>query len=738
MNFRLQNGQTRKKRLFSEEIPAMASLDTFQKLTDHPEWLAPRSDLRVFLGEPGAPEANKTTVEPGNVFSPGMRTFGITWWLRFPDTKTFFATETAALDCLKWHFEDGFLPLLHCDVQTNGISVHHSLFQDGHALDQSESVCGQIQITNTGSNEIHIQLFLALRSLGPAGGPVTELKIGQDQRSLWIPSRGLPLFGVDQVPNAAGCGIGDPSPAASQGSVPGDNSISDADGWCFGLFRFDLTLFGGRTWQVHLDCPQQTYGNLSAELPGRAVLRPEQYETRRQAHLQSWQMQLSRIGLQVPDDNFRNAFLAGLQHMLVATVGDQARIAPLAYPLPWLRDSVYIIRCFDLAGLHDLARAATEYCLRNDFFGGFGAEGDAPGQGIWALVQHYRVTRDKGWLEQAFPAIRRKCNWLFRMRRAESPIQIFVDTPVLAFTQAERTSGIICLAARDGLIMGAMDHGVEHAVGWINHWALCGLHEAAFAARELGLIAEAVSYETEASDLKLALVSFSENSANFFKLERTVNSLLWPTRAWDNALPLVTARFNDWWQEFRGADGAYQPEPYWLYFEMAQAHNALLMGQRERAWQVIQYRLDHQDLPGLFGWREGGNGVGTENAVYGVTLINQLHGCHKFESITPHGWSQSEMWLLQRATLVEEWQTGLLLFSGIPAHWLHAGSWIAFRNFPTWYGNITSELLVNDTGRQANITISGVTLGTPLKICLPGQEVETVMTSTVKTLQIKL
>ena len=47
---------------------------------------------------------------------------------------------------------------------------------------------------------------------------------------------------------------------------------------------------------------------------------------------------LASIELDVPDIDFRNAFFAGLQHLLTAMVGEQARIAPLAYPLPWLRD----------------------------------------------------------------------------------------------------------------------------------------------------------------------------------------------------------------------------------------------------------------------------------------------------------------------------------------------------------------------------------------------------------------
>lgn len=693
----------------------MASFDTLLKLNEHPEWIAPRSDLRVFLGEPGAPEATKTTVEPGNAFSPGMKSFGVTWWLRFSDGM-FFAPELAPLETLHWQYEAGFLPLIHCQTEVGGLAIRHSLFQDGSAEDRSEAVAARVEIANGGEHATSVQLFLALRSLGPAGGPLYNLAVTNDARGFGRGAGNMPLLKVDRAPNEIGCGTGDPSPLARQGTVPEEHVITDQAGWCFGLMRFDLRLPAGKAWHVHLDCPQQTQGNLHQELPGTAIPKPELFEQRAETHLANWRKRLGGIELEVPDQDFHNAFFAGLQHMLTATVGDQARIAPLSYPLPWLRDSVFIIRCFDLAGEHELARAATEYCARNDFFGGFGAEGDAPGQGIWALVQHYRTTHDKNWLEHIYPAIQRKCDWLFRMRRATQPIQVIVDTPVLAFTQAERASGVICMPARDGIIQGAMDHGIDYALGWVNHWALCGLREAAYAARELGHVGDMARYGAEADALHAALVQHAERDPAFFEHERTVNSLLWPTGAWQSDIERARHGFETWWQRNRERDGMYQPEPYWLYFELAQAHNALLMGKRDLAWRSLDYRLRHQDLPGLYGYREGGDGIGTENAIHGVTLINQLRGCQKFESITPHGWSQSELWLLQRATLVEEWHDGLLLFAGVPDHWLQPNARITFRNVPTWYGCLSATLQVDGAGTSAQAHVNGLAVGTTMRV----------------------
>lgn len=701
----------------------MASLETIEKLQEHPEWIAPRSDTRVFLGQPGAPEATKTTVEPGNTFSPGMRTFGVTWWLRFPRDDSFLAPELAPIDSLVWRYDEGFLPLIHCDVEANEIAVRHSLFQDGEAADFSEAVCGRLELVSTASESTDLQLFIALRSLGPAGGPIPDLTIGADGASFWLSERNLPLMGVDQPPTALGCGVGDPSAWARRGDTPAGQCVQDAQGWCFGLMRYDLSLAPGDSWRVRFDCPQQTYGNLEDDVISTASLRPEQFEPRRDEHLAAWRARLGSIDLDVPDPDFRSAFFAGLQHMLTAIVGEQARITPLAYPLPWLRDSIFIIRSLDLAGLHEQARVLTEYCARNDFFGGFGAEGDSPGQGIWAIVQHYRLTNDRAWLEQHYAAIQRKCAWLVRMRRTERPIQIIVDTPTLAYTHAERASGIICLAAADGLIRGSMDHGIDYSVGWINQWAICGLREAAYAASELDERADAVKYQTEADELFDALRAFADRTPDYFAHDRTAISLLWPTRTWEGDPSVVAAPFDEWWQSHRGTTEEFIPEPLWIYFEFAQAHNALLLGAWQRVWDVLSFRFQHQDVPGLYGWREGGNGIGTRNASQGVTLFHQLRGCQRFDSITPHGWSNAEMWLLQRAMLVEEWQDGLLLFAGVPPWWLTAGNDISFRDFPTWFGKVSAKLTVNASGTGARVIASGIAPGTRVTVRLVNQTV---------------
>ena len=140
---------------------------------------------------------------------------------------------------------------------------------------------------------------------------------------------------------------------------------------------------------------------------------------------------------------------------------------------------------------------------------------------IWALVEHYRITGDCDWLASIYPSIQRKAEWIFRMRRATEPIQLVPDTPMLPFMNAARFAGTICVAAKDGLIQGMMDHGIDYALGWVNQWALCGLAQAAYAAEQLDQESDAARYRREADELRAALKAYGAQNPAIFDLVRS-------------------------------------------------------------------------------------------------------------------------------------------------------------------------------------------------------------------------
>ena len=111
-----------------------------------------------------------------------------------------------------------------------------------------------------------------------------------------------------------------------------------------------------------------------------------------------------------------------LLHMLLMVTGDDVRIETSFYPLFWLRDGVYIINALEKCGMGEMAGRALKRLTVQDFAGGFGSEADAPAEGIWALCEHYRFGRDKKWLSEVYPAIRRKAEWIERMLDTEEDI----------------------------------------------------------------------------------------------------------------------------------------------------------------------------------------------------------------------------------------------------------------------------------------------------------------------------
>ena len=106
-----------------------------------------------------------------------------------------------------------------------------------------------------------------------------------------------------------------------------------------------------------------------------------------------------------------------------------------------------------------------------------------------------------------------------------------------------------------------MDQGVNHALGWVNHWAICGLREAAYAAQQLGRPREVRACLNEADDLQEALVRYARANPSFFEQERSTNSLLWPTWAWANDLDDARAGFDAWYARHREPSASSGPNP---------------------------------------------------------------------------------------------------------------------------------------------------------------------------------
>lgn len=636
----------------------------------HPDWIWNRSDTHVILGVPGSHEGFKTPVEPGNSFSPGVGSYGVSTWI-FADGRL-HAPELMPLSELEWSFADSRVPVLRSRWRAGTVDVESRLFADGDAETNDIKNYLAVSIRNPTSEPVRLTFYLALRSFGAAGGPVRSLSFKDDR----VLVNGAPVLYPVTSPNGFGAvsyaeAETDISALLMRNELPLTDSVSDESTWASGALAYDLTLQPDETRHLDFICHvHANYSKLKWLKPppkGASVAPQEDRFTR------SW-LDQTTIELDVPDYRFRDAFFSQLTHLRMFTVYDEPRITPVSYPMWWLRDGAYVVTALDKGGYHDFAERAVRFVASRDAFGGFGAEGDGPSEGIWILSEHYLLTGSLDFLRDIYPDIERKANLLIQMLHTDVPI-----TRKTEFRTSQMLlspdSDLMCLPADDGMIMGRMDG--HFPILWINAFAWFGLTRAAMCAEALG--EDGNWFAREADQLRRTLTRRAPEL--FGKNDRDPNSAFWPTGWASREDEVIKRGFDQFWDTVRCPNGQYAREPMWTYFEAGQAHNYLLLGRPDRAWMTIEHFLTEHIAPGLYTYSEGN---GDENS---SLQWQRTRGWDRIRYVTPHGWTAAEVFLLLRDCLVREEDNALIVGSGIPSSWLTEP--FSVRNLPTYFGAVS-------------------------------------------------
>jgi hypothetical protein len=670
-----------------------------------PSWIWPRADSHVVLGVEGAPDVYKTFVEPGGAFSPGVGSFGVSLWVWLEGERRLVAPERMARPELRDRLLGGMLPIVRSRWRAGDLEIDLRLAADGYGgPHQGADVLG-VRVTNRGDKQVAARLLLAVRSLGPAGGPVRSIAYSAELRGLMVNDR--PAVLGQRQPSAAGCcSPGEDhreiSEALLVGEVPARSQAADADGWAGGCLAYRLAIDAGAVWEGGWDFPlwpswSEPPGLLAARCQIPALDRLE-------ALADGWRERLEATGVELPDARLTEAFYACLTHTLMAWVDDEARIASLCYPFFWLRDGAYQLHMLDKAGLHEPVRACLTRLLTEPWpAGGFGPEGDAPGQLLWLLAEHWLLTRDDDWLREIYPRVRERCVLLFDMRRRKAPLHA-PQGRVLPRTRLHPDGTLVCEAARDGLIQGRMDW--HRPVFWVNAWAFVGLRRAVEMARALGETGDAETWSVEAGALSRALAS---PAARFGSNERDFVCAMWPTDARHPSDPATRQEFERRWHTLRLDDqNHYHGEPRWRYFELGEAHNNLRLGERERTLLTLEQFLRSEDAPGLYAWAEGdftGDPTGDWRFVRGwwpERRANRRNG----SPIVPHGWVGAEFALLVRDLLVFEDDGALVIGAGVRPEWLGDCAKLGLRDAPTHYGRVSWRLEPRADVQGWNLTLT--------------------------------
>ena len=588
---------------------------------ERPEDPWPRGVGHVPFGPFGSAEAQKGYLEPGGSFSPAADTFGVSFWIVDRSGTLITTSDNIPLDQTHAHYVRSPTGELGIVVETPHYRATWTV--RGH----TGFSLALVSHTTPGQ---HVEI--AFRGVGPAAGRLQEVRLQGHVLSLddrWtigpIQSDWMTFIGHEGK-------VGWTRPTLSKTQV-----VRSQSGWAHARFAvppletLDLLLTGGSA-------------AASDRLPPAKGLE-----------------------LRGLDPQFATALQSQITTLQLSLVGRETRPGdPLNYPLQWLRDGAFVVVALARAGQTLLAEQLTATFAKDDFFGGFGAEADAPGLALWALAETSALIRRPEYDAAIWPHVKRKVGLILEMLAATSDIRRDYSGSVVPQYRTSPDLTLVAGPSNGGLIEGRMDW--RRPVFFVNAASYAGLVGAAEIAGRLGNVSEVEAWGRAAADLRRVWQTAFRGPGWTAQVEdeRTATIGLWPS---DIASKVDFAELLERrWVRTWGDSGKPLVRPLWTYFTIAEAHQWLRLGRADRVWTTLDWLWSQQPAPGLYTLWEGKK----EENSFG--LWKQLRGWAKPPNVTPHYWAAAEMLLLQLAMLAET-QGGsqseeLVIGSGVPEHWL--------------------------------------------------------------------
>jgi hypothetical protein len=589
------------------------------------------------------------------------------------------------------------------------------------------------QIDNTWYKHQHVILFAAIRPFqvtptwqnwGIFGGVSQVHEISFSDGALMINGKKaiIPICSPSGF-GAAAFDQGTVIKYLTAGNLPPSLHVQDKFDYASGGLRFDLDLSPGRAQEVFLVVPFGPVDTAEIDLILSSLNKISCQERLRNV-LQVWKARLGSVSIHLPPamQNLAHTFRTSAAHILINREGPALHPGPRRYSRSWIRDGVImgaaLLRAGCVDALRDFMRWYAGFQAPDgnipDCAGQDGAdwlpEFDAYGQFIFGVMEHYRFTRDKDFLEEMRPAVARTLACMENLRSKR-------------LTQEYQTPE---KKAYYGLLPESMSHEgyMAHPVHayWDDFWGIRGFKDAADMAKILGDNAEAHRLtaildsfsdnvrSSLAATIKRHRIDFVPGSVEFGDFDPSATSIAVGLLDLQHLLPQSeTARSYDMYLEgFRKrAAGAIDWNNYTAY-EIRIIGALVRLGRRKDALELLEFMLKDQRIPVWHQWPEI-----TWRDPSGPSFIGDL----------PHTWISAE-YILSACSLFayeQEPDQSLIIAAGLSWDWLAEGFTVGVENLPTYYGKLSYSLCLEgvDTlrlslGGELACPAGGIILKPPL------------------------
>ena len=435
-----------------------------------------------------------------------------------------------------------------------------------------------------------------------------------------------------------------------------------------------------------------------------------------------WKGKLGRAAqIEVPETRINNMIKSGLLHLDLITFGQQPN-GPLATNVgiysPIGTESAPIMQFYMSMGWEDEAKRALTYFLEtqqeNGLIANYSGYMVETGAVLWSIGEYYRYTKDKKWLMEIMPKIKKSCNYLIDWRNNNKKEEL-----------KGRGYGMI-----DGKVADPEDNFHQFM---LNGYAYMGLSRMGEVLKSLDII-EADFYRKEADNWKKDIRSSLVASMSLSPVVPLGDGTWCPTAppwAEGNGPRALYQDLGTFWSHgtFTIADGLLGPL-YLIYCEVLEPSETV-------AKMLYHYHseLFYQGNSGFsqpyystHNWYQAKMGLTKPflNTYYTTMAATADRETYSFwehlYKMTPHKTHEEANFLMDtRRMLYMENKDTLEIFKVIPRNWLENGKKISLHNVRSYFGKLEVSAVSSISSRviEASVECHSNKIPVCVKIRLP-------------------
>jgi len=483
-----------------------------------------------------------------------------------------------------------------------------------------------------------------------------------------------------------------------------DRSINDetGNGLLSAAWTYSFDLKPGESREVVLAAPlHETLSHLKTA---------GDFGKLRREYVAFWTSKLNRAGFDLADKAVVDTVKSQEAYILLTQDGVVIQPGARSYNRTWMRDGAMISSALLRFGFFQEVREYLDWYAERvepdglvppildtsgKVYDGWGRniEWDSQGQFIYAIMEYYRFTGDRDFLEKHFDAVHRAMKYLVTLRERTLDPEYYGNLEADA-----RLKGILPPSiSHEGFIKPVHSY-------WDDFWAIRGWADGSEMAETLGRGYLAGWARTEAKDFSNRVRQSIEKTIAWKSLDylpsdadkgtpdpTSIAIALFPTEA-RSVLPadILDRTFRDYYQMVKKRDVSLEPYAYTPY-ELRNILALTTLGYRKEA-------LDLHEI--LFKGRRPANWNQFAEVVHSESRKGAYIGD------MPHTWVGSDYVNAIRGLIVmeEDQSKTLNLLFGTPREWL-VNKGISLSDFPTHFGTLKMKAKWDDRDQRLNLDV---------------------------------